>query len=475
MTRPPNDTPTALDLIASVVSPGYCIGCGACAAVADSPLTIVLDQSGRYVAALLEGTDPGADVDLREVCPFASIRDEDAIAEELFAEPGSQSDRDIGTFKAIRAGAVKVGDFRRSGSSGGMVSWTIAKLFQEDRIDAVIHVGAAGRNSDGLFTYRVSRSVGEAMQQSKSRYYPVEMSHVLEQVRREEARYAIVGVPCFVKAVRLLQEQEPLFRSRIVCCIGLVCGHMKSAYFASAIGWEMGIQPGSLTDIDFRTKTETPPASVYRVSVAGQGVDGKVEAQRLNRDLLSYDWGFGFFKYEACDFCDDVFNETADISLGDAWVAKYEDDPGGTNIVITRSAAMEELLNRHISELDAENIDVETARSSQAAGLRHRKEGLAWRLFQAQKQSRPVPRKRVRPSKRIAWDRRRVYDLRSRLMAESYLAYEAALESQNFGTFASRMESLTMRLKPGTLSRLLAPARALMSQAFGRRRNHSGS
>ena len=28
-------------------------------------------------------------------------------------------------------------------------------------------------------------------------------------------------------------------------------------------------------------------------------------------------------KYKACDFCDDVFGEVADVVFGDAWVEKY--------------------------------------------------------------------------------------------------------------------------------------------------------
>ena len=34
------------------------------------------------------------------------------------------------------------------------------------------------------------------------------------------------------------------------------------------------------------------------------------------------DWGMGIFKLGACDYCDDIVGETADISFGDAWLRR---------------------------------------------------------------------------------------------------------------------------------------------------------
>src|SRR5690606_38702641 len=41
------------------------------------------------------------------------------------------------------------------------------------------------------------------------------------------------------------------------------------------------------------------------------------------------DWGAGFLQNPACDFCDDVVAETADIAFGDAWVEPYASDGPG--------------------------------------------------------------------------------------------------------------------------------------------------
>ena len=50
---------------------------------------------------------------------------------------------------------------------------------------------------------------------------------------------------------------------------------------------------------------------------------------KRSNEFYGTHWGYNFFRYSACDACDDVFAETADISVGDAWLDGYIDDPMG--------------------------------------------------------------------------------------------------------------------------------------------------
>lgn len=109
----------------------------------------------------------------------------------------------------------------------------------------LVHV-KDGPDSEHMYTYQVSHSVEELKTGAKSKYYPVEMSEVLAYVRKHEGRYLFIGIPCFVKAVRLLRRQDPVLNERIRYCIGLVCGHLKSDFFAKSEAWESGV---SLEDI----------------------------------------------------------------------------------------------------------------------------------------------------------------------------------------------------------------------------------
>ena len=99
---------------------------------------------------------------------------------------------------AAWVGHVAEAPFREQGSSGGMVSWVAAELLRTGAVDGVAHVTAEDPASGHFFRYRISRSPDEVGRGAKSRYYPVELSGVLREIRAVPGRYAIVGLPCFI-------------------------------------------------------------------------------------------------------------------------------------------------------------------------------------------------------------------------------------------------------------------------------------
>lgn len=434
---------TARDLLRDVVDRDLCIGCGACAAIPDSALQIAMDRDGRYRAELRDGADRDAEGPYTAVCPFAEGYDEDALARTFLDSDNAELDPDIGTHRAVAAGHVDSGGYRARGSSGGMTSWFLGRLLDEDEIDAVLHVKPGTDAGDPLFAFGRSDTTEAMDSGAKTRYYPVEMSGVLRHVREHPGRYAIVGVPCFIKAVRLSQLQDPQLRERIRFCVGLVCGHLKSTRFAESLAWEQGVPPAELTGIDFRVKSDER-SDRYSVSVTG--ADGTTSTAATT-ELSVTDWGMGFFKYPACDYCDDVLAETADISFGDAWLPEYTGDPQGDNIVVARSASAREILDRNRRFLSLTDITAERAARSQDAGLRHRREGLAYRLARDLRDGRPVPEKRVAPSADLPEKRRRIYDIRSEMIGAADRAFAEAEASGSFRVFTDAIAPVVERYR----------------------------
>ena len=422
---------TARELLADVVDRDLCIGCGACAALPGSALRIGMGEDGRYRAALRDGADPETEGPYVEVCPFADGHDEDELARIFLDAPGAGRDPAIGTHLSVGAGHVTGDGFRDAGSSGGMTSWFLNRLFEEDEIDAVLHVKPGESPTDPLFGFGVSETVGQMRSGAKTRYYPVEMSGVLRHVRERPGRYAVVGVPCFIKAVRLSQLADPLLAERIKFCVGLVCGHLKSARFAESLAWEQGVPPAELTGVDFRVKSDERSD---RYSVTVDAADGTARTTPTS-ELSVTDWGMGFFKYTACDYCDDVLAETADITFGDAWLPEFTGDPKGDNIVVTRSRAAKDVVDRNSGALQLTDISAERAARSQDAGLRHRREGLAYRLARELQAGRRVQRKRVEPSTDLPERRRRIYDIRTDLIATGDAAFTHAVRTGSFDDF----------------------------------------
>jgi coenzyme F420-reducing hydrogenase beta subunit len=357
-------------------------------------------------------------------CPFSPAAvDEDAIAAERFPSAAA-ADPLIGRFDAAYVGHVEQAPFRDQGSSGGMVSWVAAELLRTGAVDAVAHVSPSSPDATGrLFDYRISRSPEEVGTGAKSRYYPVDLASVLEAIRATPGRYAVVGVPCFIKAIHLLRRLDPVIAERVTHTLGLFCGHMKSAGLVESFAWQLGTELSRVQALDYRVKDAGRPANWYRTQL--QLDDGSSPAQDWWH-LVDGDWGAGFFQNSACNMCDDVVAETADIAFGDAWVEPYSSDGRGTNVVIVRSPELHRMIEGAISQgrLALTPVDAAFIIATQDAGLRHRREGLAYRL--TWRRRGPVdPRKRVAPNAAIPLRRKLVYRMRAHIAAWSHRVLRA--------------------------------------------------
>jgi coenzyme F420-reducing hydrogenase beta subunit len=437
-------------LFETVINGGYCVGCGACASVKDSPMQMELDPYGRFTATASGHPKEGSSASVAKVCPFSDqALNEDQLSSQLFADTCQYHDQ-IGYHLTTYAGHVAEGTFRERGSSGGMGSWLVSKLLSEGLVDGVIHVQQRHPTATDsrLFEYQVSTTIEQVQRGAKSRYYPIELSQVMQLVRERPGRYVIVGIPCFIKAVRLLMQQDSLLAERIVFCVGLICGHLKSIHFAEMFAWQCGIEPGKLLAIDFRKKLLERGANDYGIEVTGIR-DGEVITEtRAVRELFGSDWGLGFFKYKACDYCDDVAAETADVVVGDAWLPQYVSDSQGTNVLIVRHPVIQTLIEQALAkaELNLDQIDADEVAKSQVSGFSHRREGLAYRLHLADSQGVWHPPKRVKPqSVRLHPNFRQRHVMRMKLAAESHLAFHEARQSGNFAIFVSRMELLIQK------------------------------
>jgi coenzyme F420-reducing hydrogenase beta subunit len=422
-----------------MVRGGLCIGCGSCVA------------GGRESAA---GTGPHMELDafgllkpvgspswlrqrterLAATCPFSpSAADEDDLAVSLY--PAARLGHGAtGRFISAHVGHVREASFRADGSSGGLATWVLAELLDRGLIDGAAHVApVAGRPpGERFFRYRIARTTDEVRAGAKSRYYPVELSGIIDEIRSVPGAYAVVGVPCFIKAVQLLRRRDPVLRERIAFTLGLFCGHMKSARFVESFAWQMGVEVDAVAAVEFRRKDSTRAASTYTAELRLR--DGTA----LVRDwwnLTDGDWGAGFFQSEACNFCDDVVGETADISFGDAWVEPYASNGRGTNVVITRSPVLAALIADGVDEqrLELTPVDGAFVERTQAAGLRQRREGLAYRL--TWRRRGVAPRKRVRPSARQPLRRKLIYRSRSAISSWSHRVFWLARRTRRPGVY----------------------------------------
>ncbi|PSR56983.1 coenzyme F420 hydrogenase [Adhaeribacter arboris] len=414
-----------------IVHSGLCIGCGSCVAQANKPdAQMNFDDYGQLKPQGSPAWFNQKSLSFTQTCPFSpGARNEDYLANNLYPS-APQQDVAIGRFQTAYVGHVGEEDFRLQGSSGGMVTWVATELLRKGLIDGVAHVIATEdpQTEGRYFKYRIARTEAEVRAGAKSRYYPIELSAILKTIREVPGHYAVVGIPCFIKAVQLLRREDPVIRERIRFTLGLFCGHMKSARFVESFAWQMQVPTNQIEKVEYRLKDPNRPANWYNAQLTLR--DGQV----VNRDwwhLADGDWGAGFYMNSACNFCDDVVAETADIAFGDAWVEPYSSDGKGTNVVVVRSPLMQNLVENAIQEgrLQLETVDAAFVHQTQAAGFRQRREGLAYRLTW----NRPgvQPRKRVSPdSKTPTRHRKFIYRVRYYISAWSNRVFKLARQIQ---------------------------------------------
>ncbi|HDW0987042.1 TPA: Coenzyme F420 hydrogenase/dehydrogenase, beta subunit C-terminal domain, partial [Escherichia coli] len=422
-----------------VIKKNYCIGCGACS-YNNSDVTIEWNELGLLIA---RGDIEALDDD---ICPFASSRDETFIAKLLYGNiPGLEFNEKIGYYHGLFAGYANEGTYRDNGSSGGLTTWLLVELLKNNMIDGVIHVGKS-KSSEQIYSYTISESIKEVQDNTRSQYYPTKFDCALENIDINK-KYAIVGIPCYIKAVRLLCDKNDQLKKSIKYFIGIFCGHLKSKAFAELLSWQQGIDPEYLKNINFRVKNSTGTASRYNISVTSfTGVTRMAQTGHL----YGTDWGLGLFKPQGCEWCDDIAAELADVVFGDAWLPNYVSDPKGTNIVISRNKEISSLMNKALREqrLHLDNILVDDIVKAQAGNYRHRREGLKVRIQDADLKNIWHPKKRefLLP-KKISDERKQIYRVRNAISNLSHVYFLKAKNKKNLMLFFVNMGAQELKYR----------------------------
>lgn len=448
--------------ISEVVATDTCVGCGACQVATRGEIFVPMNGLG-YRQADLSTASASALRAASAVCPFADeTPDETEIASSVFPQLHKSDDR-VGRWEGVFAARTADLDYRLGSSSGGMTSWLLGQLLSRGWIDGVVHV-ANGR--DSLFEYTISSTASELIARRKSIYYSTSMADAIDRIRGNGRRYAIVGVPCFITAARHLARTDESLGAQLRYYVGLVCGHLKSAAFAQSLAWQAGVAPTELASMDFRVKKPRSDAGDYDFAATDR-VGRRAELR--TRSTVGGNWGHALFQLNACNYCDDVFAETADVVFGDAWLPEYRSDWTGMNIVVTRRPEITKLVQAAIAsgELEGETLPVARAAASQAANFRHRREGLAIRLHDDATAGRWFPRKRVAPVAGSSPARSAIVRSRRALGQVSHDLFRQAVESGNLETYIEAIRPIVLQhdrlARPNLLRRVatrLAHSRA---------------
>lgn len=376
-----------------VVDQDLCIGCGICTDQCPTQaLTMIWNPDGFLVPKQIGAC--GAEGDCLRVCPFNPDekdpeRNEDGLSRR-FLKDASQSDLKLGRYIGLHAGFAS--GHRMNSSSGGIATYVFEKLLERKLVEHVVSVGQA-KSGDNHYEYIVTSNVSDLKAAAKTKYYPVSLGEVITRVRDLPGRVAVSGVACFVKALRLAQSNDALLHEKIRFVVGIICGGVKSRHYTDYLAAKSGADITKVSLPRYRVKNESSDAADYTFSCIDLR---KGEEKSVRMQTIGDMWGTGLFKANACDYCDDVMTELADISLGDAWIKPFDRDGRGNSVIVTRSPEAEGLMcdGSRTNELQLVPLSRDMMVASQQGSFNHRHDGLYVRIRLRLMQRRATPAKR---------------------------------------------------------------------------------
>lgn len=360
--------------ISDIVDNGLCVGCGVCTSenkTKEKFYKMELDNNGFLIPTIVDNSKEEP-LESINVCPFGNSEnnDEDFLADQFFEE-GKRDDR-IGKYINTYAGFSE--KYRETSSSGGLATFVFEQLLKRKIVDSIYVVK---QDEEKGYSYQMFSLVGNIKKISKTRYFPVTMETLFDEIDQVEGKVAISGVACFIKSVRLKQVIYPELKEKIPFLVGIICGGLKSSFYTDFLAYNAEIK--NYSNQEYRIKNIKDFASAY--SFGAYDNKDKVFKQMKMKKVGDM-WGSGLFKSSACDFCTDVATELADISLGDAWIKPYVLDGRGTNIIITRNPLADDIIKKGIenNELSIDNVGKDTIIATQSSSFIHRQLGLKYRL-----------------------------------------------------------------------------------------------
>jgi len=321
-----------------------CMGCGTCESICPrNAIEIKLDKSkGLYLPVVDAKQCNECGLCLR-TCPGAGI-DIEAMADEFL--DNRFSDLKLGTFDACYTGYSSSEDIRYNSASGGLVTSLLVFALEQKLIDGALVLGMSSSNPLET-TPLIATKASNVVSASGSKYCPAAVNRALQQILLSAGRFAVVGLPCHLHAIRKLEMVNESFRKKIVAHLGLFCAN-NNTYLGTEYFLRLnGIQPDTVRDIRYRA--EGWPGKIKVTLLDGSikiipraTTEPKWWRKALFSSAFHYD-----FAIPRCLLCVDQTCELADISFGDPWLEKYKKSESlGRSFIIVRNRLGYELLNR---------------------------------------------------------------------------------------------------------------------------------
>ena len=366
--------------LARVERGNLCTGCGACALVAPDRVEMELRDPGYLRPVQTGGLSAAQDAQIARICPGLgqTVQAGDRVDDVLW-----------GPYVSMHTGYTPNAALRHTASSGGGLSAVLVHLLESGQVDGVIQTGAASDVPIANVAV-LSETAEGVLTAAGSRYAPSSPLAGLEVHLQSDRRFAFVGKPCDVAALRALALDDPRVDARIPVMLSFFCAGIPSQKGGEAVLASLG--------------TDLAGTAAFRYR--GNGWPGQATATLRDgstRSMSYHDsWGkiLSHHVQHRCKVCADGTGTAADLVCADAWVCDERGYPvfeeqDGISLIVARNAKGAALLAQveAVGHLVTTPFDVGQLPSIQPGQLGRRRALLA-RLAGLWVLGKPIPRYR---------------------------------------------------------------------------------
>jgi len=285
------------------------------------------DSSSRYRIRVLDASrcESCSGICL-QVCPGHSVN-VDSLTRQVF---GSLPENYLaGNSLATFFGYATDSAIRQRASSGGIVSSLLIHALASGRIDGAFLVRSIPGSPFSL-SFDLATDSRSVLDAAGSKYWPAPVGSCLGDIMKRDGKYAFVGTPCQIQALRKAQSVYKRLNQRVEFCIGLFCGRRATVAGQVFLLRRLSLKRSDVVEFAYR-QGAWPGHLVIRLK-DGRQIDVPREEQLP---------GFAghLFPHYRCVLCHDSVAELADISVGDSLRLDHERQENEFSLVVARTPA----------------------------------------------------------------------------------------------------------------------------------------
>lgn len=320
---------TPSDRLYRIVEEGLCIGCGLCQSVAGSNRISVHKAANGYLRPRVVGDLDHETVDrIYDVCPGTRL---EGLPEDQCDEH-TRTDAVWGPYQRLLRAHAANPEVRHRGATGGVLTALGQYLVDSGQAAFILHARASATQPT-FGEPQMSPGPAEVLAGAGSRYGPTALLTDLHDVLARNERFAFVGKPCDIAALRNLARFDERVDRLVACWLTPVCGGFMPPEGMHDFLAREGVDAKQITDFRYR----------------GFGCPGRTRLVTSSGEVREYRyttfWGTDESQWLLpfrCKVCPDGIGEAADIAAADDWPGgspdpATEDRDAGTNAVLVRT------------------------------------------------------------------------------------------------------------------------------------------